>query len=53
VFGQDARFDSEVMGREGKKYWRWQTLPNLNALQDMSFILFQQASVLGPPPRLP
>jgi hypothetical protein len=53
VFSQDAMFDSEVMGREGKKYWRWQILPNPGALQDMSFVLFQQAQILGPPPKLP
>jgi hypothetical protein len=50
----DAVAGSEIIGAAGKKVWTWQPLKNLTGIgEDMSFVLFQQAQILGPPPKLP
>ncbi len=43
-----------AFGAAGKEVWTWQPLRDQTGVgEDMSFVLFQQAQVLGPPPSLP
>jgi len=54
TFNDDAVAGSEIIGAAGKKVWTWQPLRDLTGIgEDMSFVLFQQAQILGPPPKLP
>ncbi len=54
TFNDDAVAGSEVTDISGKKSWTWQPLEDqTGAGEDMSFVLFQQAQILGPPPILP
>jgi hypothetical protein len=51
VFNDDAVAGSEVIDVSGKKVWTWQPLKDqTGTTEDMSFVLFQQAQILGPPP---
>jgi hypothetical protein len=51
TFNDDAVAGSETIGTAGKKVWTWQPLKDQTGMgEDMSFILFQQAQALGPPP---
>lgn len=49
VFNGGAVAGSEVTDASGRNAWTWQPLKD-RATEDMSFVLFQQAQVLGPPP---
>jgi hypothetical protein len=54
AFSSDAVAGSEAIGASGKKVWTWQPLKDSTGVgEDMSFILFQQAQALGPPPIQP
>jgi len=51
VFNDAAVAGSDVVDASGKKVWTWQPLKDqTGAAEDMSFVLFQQAQLLGPPP---
>jgi len=51
VFQDDAVAGSEATDPSGAKAWTWQPLKDQTGkTEDMSFVLFQQAQVLGPPP---
>jgi len=51
VFNDSAVVGSQDTDPSGKKVLTWQPLTDeANDRQDMSFILFQQAQLLGPPP---
>jgi hypothetical protein len=54
TFNDAAVAGSEVTNAAGKEVWSWEPLGDRTGVgEDMSFVLFQQAAILGPPPRLP
>ena len=54
VFNDDAVTGLELTDAGGKKLWAWQPLKDsTGAGEDMSFVLFQQAQALAPPPTAP
>jgi hypothetical protein len=54
TFNDSAVAGSEATSASGKNVWTWQPLSDGSSADvDMSFILFQQAQILGPPPQLP
>jgi hypothetical protein len=51
AFNDAAVAGSESTATSGKKTWTWQPLKDqTGAGEDMSFVLFQQAQLLGEPP---
>ena len=51
VFGSDALAGLQITMSPDITGWSWQPLKDqTGATEDMSFVLFQQAQVLGPPP---
>jgi hypothetical protein len=53
AFGDTAVAGSDVTDSAGHKTWTWQPIRDPNgAHRDQSFIVFQHAQTLGPPPQL-
>jgi hypothetical protein len=54
TFNSDAVAGSEITDTAGKKVWTWQPIQDrTGAGADMSFVLLQQAQILGEPPIMP